>query len=272
MLTELIDRIYCYFDQSDIGEPGGENGYSLPNLQELLVFDVTETSLEKLDALGIHVKNGLGVGNKLLIGDNLGKIDLNLTFNNRKNNCLIVQNGSNLRGNFIIEGDNHLICIGGDAAHFRIISQLVIRNTDNFFFIGNGGSIGGATFWFEGPNKSIIIGDDPMFSLNTYIRNADGHGIIDLEEKKVINCPESIYIGPHVWLGQDSRVLKNVKIGAGCVIGAGSIVTRDVPPCSIAAGVPAKVVKSGVSWTRAANPNEQQMDEIVDKFHLKQGR
>lgn len=52
-----------------------------------------------------------------------------------------------------------------------------------------------------------------------------------------------IVIGDEAWLGYGAVVLDNVKIGKGAVIGAGSVVTRDVPDFAIAAGVPAKVIK-----------------------------
>jgi acetyltransferase-like isoleucine patch superfamily enzyme len=62
------------------------------------------------------------------------------------------------------------------------------------------------------------------------------------------SCPEAETKGPiiiedGVWIGANSIILSGVKIGAGAVIGAGSIVTKDIPPYSIAAGNPAKVVK-----------------------------
>lgn len=53
---------------------------------------------------------------------------------------------------------------------------------------------------------------------------------------------ESITIGDHAWLGMNVLVLKGVTIGEGAVIGAGSIVTRDIPPYTLAAGQPARAV------------------------------
>ncbi|MCB1411428.1 MAG: CatB-related O-acetyltransferase [Rhodobacter sp.] len=51
-------------------------------------------------------------------------------------------------------------------------------------------------------------------------------------------------IGPDVWLGFDARVLPGVTIGAGAIVAACAVVTRDVPPYAVVAGNPARVVKS----------------------------
>ncbi len=53
----------------------------------------------------------------------------------------------------------------------------------------------------------------------------------------------SVFIGAGTFIGTHSIVLPNVKIGRGCVIGAGSVVTHDIPDYSIAAGSPARVLK-----------------------------
>lgn len=52
-----------------------------------------------------------------------------------------------------------------------------------------------------------------------------------------------INIGNNVWLGDNSIVLKDVTIGDGAVIGAGSVVTKDIPPFAIVGGVPARIIK-----------------------------
>lgn len=53
-----------------------------------------------------------------------------------------------------------------------------------------------------------------------------------------------VTIGNDVWFGRRVIIMPGVTIGDGCVIGAGAVVTKDIPPYSVAAGVPAKVVKS----------------------------
>ena len=55
---------------------------------------------------------------------------------------------------------------------------------------------------------------------------------------------EPITIGNDVWIGRRVMIMPGVNIGDGCVIGAGAVVTKDIPPYSVAGGVPAKVIKN----------------------------
>ena len=55
--------------------------------------------------------------------------------------------------------------------------------------------------------------------------------------------PKPVTIGNDVWLGRRVMIMPGVTIGDGCVIGAGAVVTKDIPPYTVAAGVPAKVIK-----------------------------
>lgn len=60
-------------------------------------------------------------------------------------------------------------------------------------------------------------------------------------DERFVNAP--VKIGNYVWIGCHSIILPGVTIGDGAVIGAGSVVTKDVPPLAIAAGNPAHVIK-----------------------------
>ena len=64
------------------------------------------------------------------------------------------------------------------------------------------------------------------------------------------HSPGVILIEEDVWLGSHVTVLPNVTIGKSSIIGSGSVVTKDIPPFSIAAGVPAKVIKNRKSFER----------------------
>ena len=53
-------------------------------------------------------------------------------------------------------------------------------------------------------------------------------------------------IGADCFIGGRSMIMPGITIGDGCIVGAGSVVTKDVPPRSIVAGNPAKVIRSGI--------------------------
>ena len=99
--------------------------------------------------------------------------------------------------------------------------------------------------------NSITIGNDVVVSERVMIRDSDNHSIKKEGEAPVVSAP--IVIQDNVWIGMGATILKGVTIGEGSVIAAGSVVTKDIPTHCLAAGVPAKVVKTGISWERTPN-------------------
>ncbi len=90
--------------------------------------------------------------------------------------------------------------------------------------------------------ESIRIGHNCMFAANVYISDSDWHGIYN--RIRPFRCTKPVVLENNVWLGESVIVNKGVTIGENSVIGAGSVVTKDIPANSIAAGNPAKVIKS----------------------------
>ena len=62
-------------------------------------------------------------------------------------------------------------------------------------------------------------------------------------EKRKMTYPAPIVLGKNVWVGSNATILQGVTIGDNSVIGAGAVVTHDIPANTVAAGVPAKVIK-----------------------------
>lgn len=87
----------------------------------------------------------------------------------------------------------------------------------------------------------ITIGDDCLIGHNVVIATLQ-HDIHPDRRADLIPAP--VTLGRNVWLGANVTVLPGVTIGDDAVIGAGSIVTKDVPAASIAVGSPARVVRS----------------------------
>lgn len=90
--------------------------------------------------------------------------------------------------------------------------------------------------------KLVRIG--PNCRIGTYVMITDNN-FHRLEPELRDEIPESapVILEADVWLGGRVIVLPGVTIGAGSAVGAGSVVTRDIPPRSLAVGVPAKVIK-----------------------------
>ena len=96
--------------------------------------------------------------------------------------------------------------------------------------------------------KSVTIGNHVLIAGGVRVSDFDGHPIDPVDRRKGLTTPphavEPVVIGDDVWIGHGAIILKGVRIGDRAIIGARSVVTKDVPPDTIVAGNPAKVVKS----------------------------
>lgn len=88
----------------------------------------------------------------------------------------------------------------------------------------------------------VIIGDNVLIGPNVSIYTA-GHPIHADARKTGYEFGAPISIGDNVWIGGNSIILPGVTVGSNSVIAAGSVVTKDVPEWSVAAGNPAKVIR-----------------------------
>ncbi len=93
--------------------------------------------------------------------------------------------------------------------------------------------------------KEVIIGNNVLLGPLVTILDSDGHALLDRggkDEHKRISM-KAVNIQDNVWIGQNVIILKGVTIGEGAIIGAGSVVTKSIPPYTVAAGNPAKIIK-----------------------------
>lgn len=154
-----------------------------------------------------------------------------------------------------------------EGISLRIGNRCLLRN--QFVFDAPGGSItvGDGVFINSGSmiisRSSIEIGDGVMMAWGCVVFDHDSHSLSYLDRIEdqdlmlrdfasessvarknwdaVRTAP--IRIGNYAWLGFDAVVLKGVTIGEGAIIGARSVVTKDVPPWTVAAGNPARIIK-----------------------------
>jgi maltose O-acetyltransferase len=89
---------------------------------------------------------------------------------------------------------------------------------------------------------AVDIGDDVMLAPGVHIYTAT-HPLNPQARRSRLEYGKPVRIGNNVWIGGCSVICPGVSIGDNCVIGAGSIVTRDIPADSVAAGNPARVIK-----------------------------
>ena len=97
--------------------------------------------------------------------------------------------------------------------------------------------------------NKITIGDNLLTGRYVLISD-NSHGGFTKEDlgihplERNLESKGEIIIGNNVWIGDKVSIMPGVHIGDGCIIGANSVVTHDVPSYSIAAGVPARIIKS----------------------------
>lgn len=122
--------------------------------------------------------------------------------------------------------------------------------------IGEGTNINGPAFIASREDAPVKIGKYCAIAYNLRIRTRNHHtGYANLQDKfqrryrftnlDVVKGP--VLIGNNVWIADNVTILPGVTVGDGAVIGAGSVVTKSVPPYTIVAGNPAKVIKQRFS-------------------------
>ena len=92
--------------------------------------------------------------------------------------------------------------------------------------------------------KRVSIGKGCAIARDVIIRDTDAHHLLGCGHEMV----KEVRIGERVWIGNRAMVLKGVTIGDGAVVAAGAVVTKDVPPKTMVAGVPARVIRNNVEW------------------------
>lgn len=126
-------------------------------------------------------------------------------------------------------GPNHACVITTRSAQSRLI-------------IGNSFGMTGGSIVCE---ESITIGNHVTVGCNSVITDTDFHPLdaAHRRESPLDGATAPIIIEDDVFIGMQSMILKGVRLGAGCVVGAGSVVTRDVPAGAVVGGNPAKPLR-----------------------------
>ncbi|MDX2216550.1 MAG: acyltransferase [Oculatellaceae cyanobacterium bins.114] len=185
-----------------------------------------EPGVELLNTKGIELGNGV----RLLRGDRLDS--------QGKNSCIRL----------------------GNHVQFAYGVGIKVSRENCVIEIGDRTSIGPYVV-IHGPGN-IKIGQDCLIAAHTGIY-ASNHQFAD-PDRKIRDqglSRKGIVIEDDCWLGHKVSVLDGVTIGKGSVIGAGAVVTKDIPPYSIAVGVPAKVI--GQRRQSDPHPDPQSLEEVA---------
>jgi acetyltransferase-like isoleucine patch superfamily enzyme len=137
------------------------------------------------------------------------------------------------------------------------VPDLLIVRIGDRCVIGKGSAVIG--------HESIDIGDDVWTGNHVYVTDAN-HGYVDPDQPvgRQFAAPRPVRIGSGSWLGHGALVLGGANVGEHVVVGAGAVVTGDLPDYSVAVGNPARVIRRYVTdegWVRVAGvPGEEEAD------------
>jgi len=148
----------------------------------------------------------------------------------------------------------HLSCFISPSAVIRTKRSVRLGNdclirkgtsiSGRSIILGNNVRLGYGSHIFGG-DDIIQIGNDVMIAPNVVIaggyHGTDRSGVPMVFQKGVSKGP--IIIGNDIWLGANSVILSNITIGEGVIVGAGSVVTEDIPDFAVVAGNPARIIK-----------------------------
>lgn len=229
------------------------------------VFDFSVASdrmaLEQMGVVGVSERENFVV----FPSGFSGKVDLKVKFSRKSaNNVVLIGNVFSLRGTVSFNSND---CVGVFCrSDQKITISCDFRGRDNRIIVGPNTSINGANLLADGDSNRIKIDQDCMLSYGIRIRTSDSHAIVDLKARKQINQSRDVVIGPRVWIASNVMILKGITVGEGSIVAASSVVTKAIPPVSLAAGVPARVIRKNVSWSRAGVPKQAEIDRIADHF------
>ena len=132
----------------------------------------------------------------------------------------------------------------------------ILSCKDGDITLGDHANLGFHCEIFSG--STVTVGAHALFAAQVYLVGG-GHAF-EASDAAVIDQPRTshgILLGENVWLGTGAKVLDGVRIGKDVVVGAGAVVNADLPDGAIAAGVPARVLRSRAEAAAAPRPADR---------------
>lgn len=184
--------------------------------------------------------------NNKIIGCYPQTINSSITFSGTNNILYCEDNVILLDSTLHFAGNNSVIWLSSNRDEYKL--SVSIHN-DSVFYMGKDNYINQKMTILLSEQKHCFIGNNCLFSLNIMIQNSDHHLIYSCSTGNRINLSKSIFIGDHVWFGQDVRILKGTRIDSGSIIGAMSVVAgKTIPHNSVWAGNPCQLICEDAFW------------------------
>ena len=166
-------------------------------------------------------------------------------------NALVGRNFTCSTNRCINRGDRSHVVVGNDCK----VGCSIFCTPNGRVSVGNGTSLGASSQIWAAEN--VTIGQYCMIAAEVVIRDNNTHPICpdkrrrqfdEYEYRDYLEMHEDsetspVVVGDNVWIGLRAMVLKGVNIGAGSIVAAGAVVTKDVPAMTIVGGNPAKMLK-----------------------------
>jgi len=145
-------------------------------------------------------------------------------------------------------GDNvSLVSCSLRASAAPLYSRVKLRTFTPNAAIIIGNNVGLSGTGITARSRSIQIGNGTIIGPNVIITDSDFHALWPPDNRTcnpALENDKDVFIGKNVWIGMNSVILKGANIGDNSIIGAGSIVTGSIPSNCVAAGNPAKQIKT----------------------------
>ncbi len=159
-----------------------------------------------------------------------------------------------LHASIRVLGADSAVLIHDPGPGFVALADVFLRGDRQVLFWGVGATAVGCSIEIEGAGMAAAIGDDALISTGVWLRNHALHALHDLASgQRIGRVPATMVVERHVWLGQDALLLGCPRVGMGTVVGARALVKNSLPPRVAAGGIPARVLREGVSWGRDLN-------------------